>query len=200
MHAIAHGGLRTLVRESALKADSGIKWEEKNLSHRGIEPASAACWSDALPTELHPHRSFTDNDMYTALTLTCSQYRHSHVYSTYSHMKTILTMKHKQITQHWQWYELMNEWKFIDGAWQFPHKIMCVHSARHSHACNANNDMTVLTMTSIQHWHYHVYSTDIDTFSNDNDRYTSMTITEVTTICIHHWQWQVYNINKDKYT
>ena len=108
MHAIAHGGLRTLVRESALKADSGIKWEEKNLSHRGIEPASAACWSDALPTELHPHRSFTDNDMYTALTLTCSQYRHSHVYSTYSHMKTILTMKHKQITQHWQWYELMN--------------------------------------------------------------------------------------------
>ena len=29
---------------------------EKNpLPHRGIEPASAACRSDALPTELHPH-------------------------------------------------------------------------------------------------------------------------------------------------
>ena len=24
------------------------------MPHRGIEPASAACWSDALPTELHP--------------------------------------------------------------------------------------------------------------------------------------------------
>ena len=39
------------VRESALKAD-----REKNLlPHRGIEPASAECRSDALPTELHPY-------------------------------------------------------------------------------------------------------------------------------------------------
>ena len=30
-------------------------WEKKNpLPHRGIEPASAACRSDALSTELHP--------------------------------------------------------------------------------------------------------------------------------------------------
>ena len=30
-------------------------WEKNPLPHRGIEPASAACRSDALPTELHPH-------------------------------------------------------------------------------------------------------------------------------------------------
>ena len=30
-------------------------WEKKkNFPHRGIEPASAACRSDVLPTELHP--------------------------------------------------------------------------------------------------------------------------------------------------
>ena len=29
-------------------------WEKNLLPHRGIEPASAACRSDALPTELHP--------------------------------------------------------------------------------------------------------------------------------------------------
>ena len=50
MYAIAHGGVRTHVRESALKVDSG----EKSLAAPGIEPASAACRSDALPTELHP--------------------------------------------------------------------------------------------------------------------------------------------------
>ena len=44
-------GCTDTVRESALKADS----ERKNpLPHRGIEPASAACRSDALATELHP--------------------------------------------------------------------------------------------------------------------------------------------------
>ena len=46
MHAIAHGGVRT-PEESALKVD----WEKNPLPHRGIEPASAACRSDALPTE-----------------------------------------------------------------------------------------------------------------------------------------------------
>ena len=32
--------------------ESGL-WEKNPLLHRGIEPASAACRSDALPTELH---------------------------------------------------------------------------------------------------------------------------------------------------
>ena len=53
LHAIAHGGCKDTVRESALKVDSGE--EKKNPSpHRGIEPTSAACRPDALPTELHP--------------------------------------------------------------------------------------------------------------------------------------------------
>ena len=30
-------------------------WEKNPFSHRGIEPASAACRSDALPTKLRPH-------------------------------------------------------------------------------------------------------------------------------------------------
>ena len=29
-------------------------WEENPLMHRGIESVSAAWWSDAVPTELHP--------------------------------------------------------------------------------------------------------------------------------------------------
>ena len=45
-------GSADTVRESALKVDSGRK---NPLPHRGIEPASAACRSDALPIELHPH-------------------------------------------------------------------------------------------------------------------------------------------------
>ena len=49
-HAIAHEGCTDTVRESALKVD----WEKNPLLHRGIEPASAACRSDALPTVLHP--------------------------------------------------------------------------------------------------------------------------------------------------
>ena len=39
-------GCTDTVRESALKV-------ENPLPHRGIEPASKACLSDALPTELH---------------------------------------------------------------------------------------------------------------------------------------------------
>ena len=47
-------GYKDTVRESALKVDS-----EKNLlPHQGIEPASAACRSDALPTELYPHPDY----------------------------------------------------------------------------------------------------------------------------------------------
>ena len=34
--------------------ESGL-WEKNPLLHRGFEPASAACQSDALPTELHPY-------------------------------------------------------------------------------------------------------------------------------------------------
>ena len=41
------------VGESALKVDWGGGGKNP-LPHRGIEPASAACRSDALPTELHP--------------------------------------------------------------------------------------------------------------------------------------------------
>ena len=50
MHAIAHEGCRDTVRESALKVD----WKKNPWLHRGIEPASAACLFNALPTELHP--------------------------------------------------------------------------------------------------------------------------------------------------
>ena len=32
-------------------------WEKNPLLHQGIEPASVACWSDTLPTELHPSPS-----------------------------------------------------------------------------------------------------------------------------------------------
>ena len=39
------------VRESAPNVDI---WEKNPLPHRGIELASAACRSDAVPTELHP--------------------------------------------------------------------------------------------------------------------------------------------------
>ena len=39
MHAIAHGGVQTHVRESALKVDSGRK--KNSLLQRGIEPAIA---------------------------------------------------------------------------------------------------------------------------------------------------------------
>ena len=53
IHAIAQWGRTDTVRESALKVDS---WGEKNpMPHRGIEPESAACRSDALTTELHAH-------------------------------------------------------------------------------------------------------------------------------------------------
>ena len=44
-------GCTNTVRESALKVD----WEKNLLPHRAIEPVSAVCRSDALPTELHPH-------------------------------------------------------------------------------------------------------------------------------------------------
>ena len=50
MDAIAHGGVRT--------PQESLHWKltrEKNpLPHRGIEPASAACRSNTLSTELHP--------------------------------------------------------------------------------------------------------------------------------------------------
>ena len=50
MHAIAHRGVRTHVRESALKVD----WEKNLLPHRGIETASTAWRSDALPVNYIP--------------------------------------------------------------------------------------------------------------------------------------------------
>ena len=51
-HATAHGGCTDTVRESTLKVDSGRKIP--CLSGES-KPVSAACRSDALPTELHPH-------------------------------------------------------------------------------------------------------------------------------------------------
>ena len=45
-------GCTDTVRESCTE---GWLWEENPLPHRGIEPASTACQSDALPVELHPH-------------------------------------------------------------------------------------------------------------------------------------------------
>ena len=52
MHAITHEGVRTHVRESALKVKSVKK--KNPLPHREIEPVSAARRCDALRTELHP--------------------------------------------------------------------------------------------------------------------------------------------------
>ena len=40
------------IRKFALEVDSGRK--KSPVSHRGIQPALAACRSEALPTELHP--------------------------------------------------------------------------------------------------------------------------------------------------
>ena len=51
MREIAHGGVRTHVRESAQKVDSG----RKIPCRTGESMLSAACRSDALPTELHLH-------------------------------------------------------------------------------------------------------------------------------------------------
>ena len=42
------------IRESAPKVD----WKKCPVLHQGMEPASAARWSDTLPTELHPHPVF----------------------------------------------------------------------------------------------------------------------------------------------
>ena len=56
MHAIALGSVQTHVRESALKVESGRK---KPLPHRGIEPASAAWRSNALPMSYIPLERFT---------------------------------------------------------------------------------------------------------------------------------------------
>ena len=50
-------GRTDTVRESALKVD----WEKNPLLQCGIEPASAACRSDALPTWLHPFPEFFFN-------------------------------------------------------------------------------------------------------------------------------------------
>ena len=78
IHAIAHGegggGCCTdTVRESALKVD----WEKNPLPHRGIEPASAACRSGALPTKLHPHISvYIDVHLTNIMFIVFFYYRH----------------------------------------------------------------------------------------------------------------------------
>ena len=58
-------GCTDTVTESAQKVDSGRK---NPLPHRGIEPASAACRSDALPTE--SDLTFTGNFIKIKIKLT----------------------------------------------------------------------------------------------------------------------------------
>ena len=50
VHVLVHRGCMNTVQESALKVD----WEKNPLSHQEVEPWSAACWLNALPTELFP--------------------------------------------------------------------------------------------------------------------------------------------------
>ena len=47
LHTRMYGHRKRVCSESWL-------WEKNPLPHRGIEPASAAWWSDAPPSELHP--------------------------------------------------------------------------------------------------------------------------------------------------
>ena len=54
--AIAHGCGRTPKESLHWKLTLGKK---NLLPRRGIEPVSAACRPDALPTELHPHLLYT---------------------------------------------------------------------------------------------------------------------------------------------
>ena len=65
-HAIAQGGVRTHVRESALKVYS---WRKFPCRTGGIEPASAACRSGALPTELHPRTWIETREPQSGLSL-----------------------------------------------------------------------------------------------------------------------------------
>ena len=51
MHAVSHRDSTDTKRESALKVD----WEKNSLLLHGIEPASVACQSDAVPTGIHPN-------------------------------------------------------------------------------------------------------------------------------------------------
>ena len=48
-------GCTDTMKGSALKVD----WEKNPLPHQAIEPASAACQSNTLPTELHPQPLLT---------------------------------------------------------------------------------------------------------------------------------------------
>ena len=50
VHATVYGHRKRVCTESGL-------WVKKTLPHREIEPASATCRSNALPTELHPNPS-----------------------------------------------------------------------------------------------------------------------------------------------
>ena len=56
MHMIAHGGVGVggECRHCKRVCTESCLWEKNPLLHWGIEPASAACRSNALPTELHP--------------------------------------------------------------------------------------------------------------------------------------------------
>ena len=59
-------------------------WEKNLLPYRGIEPASAACRSNALPTELHPH-PFED------ICILITQKRTQSVYCTQLYSKKTLS-------------------------------------------------------------------------------------------------------------
>ena len=51
VNAVAHGGVWKPVCTETTQS----LWEKNSFPHQGIEPASAACQSDVLLTELHPH-------------------------------------------------------------------------------------------------------------------------------------------------
>ena len=65
MHAIACGIVWTPKESMHWKLTLG----ENPLPHQGIEPASAAYWFDALPTELHPRQLNFGNRQQTALSI-----------------------------------------------------------------------------------------------------------------------------------
>ena len=70
-------------------------WKKNPLPHRVIEPVPAACRSDALPTELHPHPNYASEDTaseMTACNVHVSELFFSRVTALYDDMpvKTVL--------------------------------------------------------------------------------------------------------------
>ena len=102
VHAMAHGDVRTHVRESALKVDSGRQIPCRTGESNQL---SAACLFDALPTELH-----FDPDCHTTVPTSGSGQQHN------SLLRAIFTREtqHSRVTNEalqlgdsltiWQWF------------------------------------------------------------------------------------------------